>query len=254
MEMAVIYGAITLHHDYVGSVDFIKSLGNDLMFPPINTSDFGLGDYNNYHHEGVLMYNYTWDNMVISYAQTIGAAVFDEEDFKLFILKMEHVLRNIDFVKAIFHFQSAESLETANLFWEKREHRSYRKPEDLEKHCLVETDEWNFGFGNRSLKGYLDEPADKIWHSFKNHPYPPRFPEQSVRAFFGRMNALIDKYGAAEIPIGNEFESELPGITTRQIVSYLLFKKIITPADTNENSRIFKVIKPELLNIESLYL
>ncbi|MEO3407443.1 hypothetical protein AAFN85_26220 [Mucilaginibacter sp. CAU 1740] len=254
MEMAIIYGVITLHNDYLRSAEFIKSLGNDLMFPHVSASDFGLGDYDTYHHEGMLTYNYTWDNMVISYAQTTGAAIFDDQHLKFFILKMEHILRNIDFVKAIMHLESTESLEGANLFWEKKEHRYFDKQEDLANEVMIETDEWNFGFGRRSLSGYLDEQADKIWHSFKYHPYPPRFPKQFVDAFFGRMSELIDKYGAAEIPIETEFESKLTSITTQQIVNYLLFKKIIAPADTSENLRIVKVIKPELLNIESLYL
>jgi hypothetical protein len=120
MEMAVIYGAITLHEDFTRSIEFIKSLGKDVMFPPINTSDFGLGDYNDYHHEGVLMYNYSWDNMIISYANTYGAAIFDMGYLELFILKMEHILRNIDFAKAILHIESVESLENADLFWEKK--------------------------------------------------------------------------------------------------------------------------------------
>ncbi len=253
MEMAVIYGAITLHRDYIRSTNFIKSLGTDLMFPSISTSDFGLGDYNDYHHEGTLMYNYSWDNMIISYAHTTGAAIFEEPNFKVFILKMEHILQNIDFAKAIIHIQSVESLENADLFWKKKEHH-IRKQESLEKEYLTEAEEWYFGYGKRSLAGYLDESIDTIWHSLKDHPYPARFSEEFTRLFFDRIDVLMKNYGTKGIP-RPEFEKDplLFTLELRGMICYLLFKKIVT-VELEDNSETIQVVRPDLLKINCLYI
>lgn len=253
MEMAVIYGAITLHEDYASSIEFIKSLGKDSMFPAINTSDFGLGDYDNYHYEGKLTYNYSWDNMVISYAHTMGAAIFEERHLQLYILKMEHILRNIDFVQAIIHMQSVESSENADLFWEKREHRYFDKPEEIQNEHLIETDEWNFGYGRRSLNGYLNEPADKIWHSFEDHPYPVRFSEEFIGVFFDRIKELMQEYRTKGIPrAAFEKGSLFPAFELRNMVNYLQFKKIFT-VEIEEDLELIQVIRPELLKIHCLY-
>lgn len=253
MEMVVIYGAITLHEEYIRSTNFIKSLGNDVMFPPINTSDFGLGDYDNYHYEGTLTYHYSWDNMIISYAHTMGAAIFYEPDFKVFILKMEHILRNIDFVQAIIHIQSVESGENADLFWEKKEHRYFDKLEEIENEHLTQTDEWNFGYGKRSLTGYLDEPIDTTWHSLKGHPYPACFSKEFTRLFFDRMKVLMQDYGTKAIP-RPEFEKDRLLYTQelRGMISYLAFKKLINVEIENSVEAI-QIIKPDLLNIDCLY-
>jgi hypothetical protein len=253
MEMAVIYGAITLHRDYISSTNFIKSIGKDLMFPDINTSDFGLGDYDNYHYEGKLTYHYSWDNMILSYAHTTGAAIFEKAHFEMFILKMEHILRNIDFVKAIIHIQSAESLENANLFWEKKDHRYFDKPEEIQNECLIETDEWNFGYGKRSLTGYLDEPISTTWHSLKDHPYPARFSEEFTLLFFNHIKLLVQDYGTKSIPrTVFEKDSLLAKFELRNMINYLFFKKVIY-VGMEENMEIVKIIRPELLEIDSLY-
>ena len=253
MEMAVIYGAITLHEHYVRSIEFIKSLGKDSMFPAINTSDFGLGDYDNYHHEGVLMYDYSWDNMIISYGHTTGAAIFDMGYLELFILKMEHILRNIDFDKAILHIQSVESLENADLFWEKKRHH-IRKQESLDEEYLVEAEEWYFGYGKRSLAGYLDQPVESIYgHSFKNHPYPVKFSEEFTSLFFNNIQASILHYGTEGIP-RTELEKDplLDKLELRKIISYLSFKKVIN-VETDRAMEVVQVIRPDLLKVEYLY-
>jgi hypothetical protein len=252
MEMAVIYGAIILHQDYVGSIDFIKSLGKDFMYPSINTSDFGLGDYDNYHYDGKLTYNYTWDNMVISYAHTMGAAIFEKPHFETYILKVEHILRNIDFVKAIVHIQSVESLESADLFWEKKEHRYFDKVEKIEKEHLIETDEWNFGFGRRSLTGYLDEPIDTTWHSSENHPYPVVFSEEFTHLFFDRIKASILEYGTKGIPRPDLEKDLLDKLELRKMINYLLFKKLIN-VEMEDNIERVHVLHPNLMNIDFLY-
>jgi hypothetical protein len=252
MEMAVIYGAITLHEDYIRSIEFIKSLEKDVMFPSINTSDFGLGAYNDYHHEGVLMYNYSWDNMIISYSNTCGAAIFDMGYLELFILKMEHILRNIDFAKAILHIESVESLENADLFWEKKRNRNH-KQERLEKEQIAETGEWYFGYGKRSLAGYLVEPVEHIWHSFKDHLYPAKFSEGFARLFFDTIQGLLQQYGTKGIP-RPELEKELilDPWELRKIISYLSFKKVID-VEAEYGVEVVQVIKPDMLKIELLY-
>lgn len=253
MEMAIIYGAITLHKDYVNSVDFIRSLGPDLMFPAINTSDFGLGDYNNYHHEGRLMYDYSWDNMVISYAHTTGAAILHDLNLKIFTLKFEHVLRNVDFVQATIHMQSAESLENISLFWEKREHRYFDTSEDLVDEVLIETDEWNFGYGMRTLNGYLKEPVEHVRTITNHHPYPMQFSEEFSWIFFDLTTDLMQKYGAKGIP-RPEFEKNLflSPIELRGMISYLQFKKVIS-VENDGAGEMVNVIAPELLRAEYLY-
>jgi hypothetical protein len=252
MEMAVIYGAITLHEEYIRSVDFIRSLGKDLMFPSISTSDFGFGDYNNYHHEGSLMYHYSWDNMIMSYAHTCGAAIFDTGYLELFILKMEHILKNIDFDKAILHLQSVESLESADLFWRKKR-QGIRKQERLQEECSVEAEEWYFGYGKRSLAGYLNEPVEAIEHSLKNHPYPARFSEEFASLFFDRIQLLVQDYGSKSIPrTAFENDSLLSKFELRNMINYLFFKKLIY-VGMEENVEVVQIIRPDLLKIDDLY-
>ena len=252
--MVVMYGAITLHRDYLRSTEFIKSLGADWAFPQINASDFGLGDPDNYIYEDTLVYDYDWDNMVISYAHTTFAAIFDETYLAVFILKMEHILRNIDFAKAIVHMQSVESSQNVDLFWEKKEHRFFKEPEQLEEEYLVETDEWNFGYGRRSLAGYLEQPVNEIWHSLKDHPYPPRFSEEFSQAFLDRVSLLIKDYGTNKIPrAALDADGLLPKFELRNMMSYLVFKKLITIVEVENKFEAFQVIKPDLLKIEYLY-
>jgi len=254
MEMAILYGAITLHHDYIRSTDFIKTLGKDLMFPPISTSDFGLGDYNNYFYDGNLMYHYSWDNMILSYASTMGAAVFENPNFNLYILKMEHVLRNIDFVNAIIHIQSVESSESADLFWENKMHRYFDKSEEIKTEHLFETDEWNFGYGKRSMKGYLNETAEDTWHTLNNHSYPAHFSEEFTQLFFERIEILTQIYGSNEIP-RTLFETDaiLKTHELRSMISYLLFKKIITVVEMKNTLEAIQIIRRDLLDFRSLY-
>jgi len=253
MEMVVIYGAITLHENYLGSVEFIKSLGKDPMFPAISTLDFGLGDYDDYHYEGKLTYDYTWDNMIISYSNSTGAAIFDERNLRLYILKMEHILRNIDFVQAIIHIQSVESSENANLFWEKKQHRYFDKPDELKNELLIETDEWNFGFGRRSLPGYLEEPTDKIRHSLEAHPYPVLFSREIRQVFYNHIKELMREYETKGIPrTAFEKETRLPAFELRNIINYLQFKKTVI-IEIEEDLEVVRVIKPDLLKMDCLY-
>ncbi|RFZ94404.1 hypothetical protein D0C36_02300 [Mucilaginibacter conchicola] len=249
MEMVVIYGAITLHRDYIRSIDFIKSLEDHLKFPEISTSDFGLGDYNRYYHENNLMYDYSWNNMIISYACTTGAAIFDDGNLDLFILKMEHVLRNIDFAKAIVHIQSVESSENADLFWEKREHRYFDSQLDLEEQHLFETDEWNFGYGRRSLTGYLIDSEENIWHSLNEHPYPAILSEKYFRNFVDRIKQAGDDW----VSMSDLEKAFLPNqIELRRIINYLGFKKTIS-VKTENGQKWIRVVRPDFLNIELFY-
>lgn len=251
--MAVTYGAITLREDYKHSTDFIKSLGKDILYPKISTSDFGLGDYDNYFHGDVLTYHFSWDNMVISYANTTSASVL-RESLGLYILKMEHILRHIDFAKAIFHMQSMESAASTNLFWENRMHRHFDTPDRLSKNLLIETDEWNFGYGKRALTGYLDEPDIYAKESFTLNPYPAKFSDEATRLFFNGINASLQNSPQTDIDTktikGDEYAVDME---ISDIISYLSFKKVIEPVFDDRKLQAFKIIKPEKLNIDLLY-
>ncbi len=157
MEFNSIYGYIKIDRKYKDSVDFIKSLGKDESYPFINTNMFSFGD------NEIPCY---YENMILGFAATYKWFGLDLSDWNVFILKIENILRNIDFRNAQFHLNS--SIGDFTLFWTKRgssllDEESEKKY--LDDYNLIKTDEWYFGFANRNaFTGYTEkvEPYEDL--------------------------------------------------------------------------------------------
>ncbi len=162
MEYTSIYGYIKISRDYEASARYIKNLETDATYPFITANMFSAGENN---------YPYYYENVMISFAATYKY-FGDTEDWNYFILKMENILRNMDFENAQFHVES--SIGDYTLFWTR--HKPYNtsaKEEEkyIEEYRLTKTDEWYFGFGKRSVfTGYPDNESPELYEDLRNHP------------------------------------------------------------------------------------
>lgn len=157
MEYTSIYGYIKIERDYQKSADFIKTLGIDESYPFINTNMFSLGDYER---------PYYYENPIFGFAATYKYFGLELRDWNHFILKIENILRNIDFENAQFHVES--SIGDFTLYWHSLEKNFYTKENENGKLVqLTKTDEWYFGFGKRSVFiGELNET--QVFHDFED--------------------------------------------------------------------------------------
>lgn len=189
MEFSSIYGVIKLGHldDYTKTVTYIKSIEEDGIYPFVNTKMFGLGDNVSpyYYHNNIITFGTTY--------KSFGESLID---WNFFILKIENLLRNIDFECATFHIDS---------FWGDYKFNWYNKKNVLshniieyksEKYKLFETRDFFFGFGNRSLgTAYPEERYSKEYDEliFEDFCYPIKFSEsafQKVKEFNIRIKNL----------------------------------------------------------------
>src|SRR6476646_11877859 len=109
MEYTSVYGYIKIRRDYQKSVAFINNLEKDADYPFINTSMFSFGDPE---------IPYYYENMIFGFAATYKCFGLEVSDWNAFILKMEHILRHVDFENAQFHFESA--IGDFTLFWTRK--------------------------------------------------------------------------------------------------------------------------------------
>ncbi|WP_114939107.1 hypothetical protein [Mucilaginibacter endophyticus] len=163
MEFDTIYGYIKIDRDYSKSVDFIKSLGKDESYPFVNTNMFSFGDYE---------IPYFYENPIFGFAATYKNFGYDLSDWNDFILKIENILRNIDFDNAQFHVFS--SIGDFTLFWRKRGSSLLGEENDrkyIAKYSLTKTPEWYFGFGRRSpFTGYTNPNKIDPYEDLRNDP------------------------------------------------------------------------------------
>jgi len=141
MEYTSIYGIIKIDREYHKSVEYLKNLKEEPSYPSINSSMFSFGDFD-YHYE----------NMVLGFAVTYKYFGLENKDWNVFILKIENILRNIDFENAQFHCESA--IGDYTLFWTKQGALHCGEENEkkyLNKYKLTKTNEWYFGFGRRSV-------------------------------------------------------------------------------------------------------
>ena len=161
-EYTSIYGYIKINRDYQKSADFICNLGKDENYPFINTNMFSLGDFE---------IPYYYENPIFGFAATYKYFGLELRDWNSFILKIENILRNIDFENAQFHIES--TIGDFTLYWESLKKNFFSEEKENDKLIqLTKTDEWYFGFGKRSVfLGDLDET--QIFHDFedlRNYP------------------------------------------------------------------------------------
>lgn len=184
MEYTSVYGAIKIDRDYENSVAFIRSIGEGDGFPFITTNMFGLGDYAR---------PYYYENMLITFGATYKYFGMDLTDWNIFILKIENILRNIDFESAKFHVDG--SINDCVLYWMSKKHSDeyWQKEYRGEEYKLIETDDFFFGFGDRDLITALpDKRYDKKYDEIhiEGFSYPIKFSDevyQKVRTFNGKM-------------------------------------------------------------------
>lgn len=162
MEFNTIYGYIKIDTDYYKSVSYIKSLPMDNSYPFINTNMFSFGDYE---------IPYYYENAILGFAATYKCFGYDLEDWNEFILKIEKILRNIDFENAQFHIDS--TLGNYTLFWTKigcSLKGAENEKKYLEEYNLIKTDEWYFGFGERNVfTGFLKREL-QFHEDLRNEP------------------------------------------------------------------------------------
>jgi len=156
-EYNSVYGYIKINRDYKKSADFILNLGKDKNYPFINTNMFSLGDFE---------IPYYYENPIFGFAATYKYFGLELHDWNNFILKIENILRNIDFENAQFHIES--SIGDFTLYWESLSKDFYSTEKENDQLVqLTKTDEWYFGFGRRNpFGGYLDET--QIFHEFED--------------------------------------------------------------------------------------
>jgi len=187
MEYNSIYGVIKIDRDYAKSVAYIKSIGEDPFYPFINTNMFGLGEY---------VRPYYYENMLITFGTTYKNFGYRLIDWNLFILKIENILRNIDFKHAKFHIDSYTG--DFVFYWVNKSKVLSHWQNDYKKDewKLIETDEFYFGFGDRPLTTpdpddrYKKELDELDWEGFS---YPVKFSEEAlhkVEVFNKKMQSI----------------------------------------------------------------
>ncbi|WP_299677033.1 hypothetical protein [uncultured Tenacibaculum sp.] len=184
---SIVHGRILLDGDFEESQQFIRSLGNDKTFPKISTNMFGLGiTQPTYYEDPVIVLGATYKQV--------------EYDWTSFILKFEHILRNVKFDTAKIQLET-EIMGTYNFFWKSKESNTSFRPEEK----LIETDEWFFGYGNRDRWGYFDTDIEdhQILHDFE---YPIIFSNDQKEAFQKIIDAVGHIYKQKVYPYHQELK------------------------------------------------
>ncbi|WP_121811658.1 hypothetical protein [Mucilaginibacter kameinonensis] len=151
---SIVFGRIVIENNLDRARAVINSLGDGPGI--LRTEMFGLG---------VSRHTY-YEDPVISFGATYKSI---EDNWDLFILDFEELLRQFDFDTAKIQLET-EILGTYNFFWKSK--KSGKDNFD-EKDKMIETDEWFFGFGNRSRWGTLaSDLTDLDIFSYYDFEYP----------------------------------------------------------------------------------
>ncbi|MDC1161896.1 hypothetical protein OAT18_00485 [Tenacibaculum sp.] len=163
---SIVHGRILLDRDFKESQSFINSLGNDNTYPQLNTDMFGVGITEpTYYEDSVIVFGATYKQI--------------EYDWISFILKFEHILRNVGFDTAKIQLET-EILGTYNFFWKSKHSKDSFDSEEK----LIETDEWFFGYGNRGRWGLLDSELEEYQiFDFEDFKYPIKFSDHQKKVF-----------------------------------------------------------------------
>ena len=219
MENSSIYGVIKIDRDYDQSATFIKSIGVDDIYPFMNTNMFGLGEY---------VVPYYYDNMLITFATTYKGFGLEVTDWNLLILKIEHILRNVDFKRAQFHVNSW--LGDFILYWANKKNLDsyWLKDYRTEPYKLIETEEFFFGFGDRGLITALPDPRYQKEYDelrLEGFSYPVKFSDEAyqiVRTF----NEKAKKFNIGTIINYKDMMGEVPNDKVFEIIYDLTLKGI----------------------------
>lgn len=123
------------------TVAFLQTLKNDDTYPYIRTEMFSIGTKEVPHQ---------YFTSIIAFAASYKNI---EDHFTDFVIKFEHVLRNIDFNTCKLHLET-EYFNDYNFMWVNKK-TNHMKNDDVVKNQLIETDTFYFGYGNRTRYGTL---------------------------------------------------------------------------------------------------
>ena len=175
MGLSIVYGRILFQYGKgEKSRKYIKSIGQDDYHPSISTDMFSIGAQER---------SQFYDQQVVAFAATYKNVEYDE-DFKVFILKFEKILRELEFDTVHIELE-AEIIGTYRFFW-----RKIGEPDTLddrytkEEFQLIRTNEWYFGYGYRSEGGFLNvKLEDDHIFSYNDFTYPVEIPNQTLQYF-----------------------------------------------------------------------
>lgn len=150
---SIVFGRIVIEGRLNEAREVIKSLGDSGI---LTTEMFGLGVSDiTYYEEPVISFGATYRSI--------------EGYWGSFIIEFENLLRQFDFDTAKIQLET-EIEGTYNFFWRSKKFGSHNFPAD---HKLIETEEWFFGFGNRSRWGTLESDLlESEIFSCDNFKYP----------------------------------------------------------------------------------
>ncbi len=185
---SIVHGRILLDRDFKASQEFIRSLGNNDTYPQLNAEMFGVGikEPKNYQ-DSVIVFGGTYKEV--------------EYDWTSFILKFEHILRNVGFNTAKIELET-EVLGTYNFFWKSKRPNYFFESEEE----LIETDEWFFGYGKRGMWGFLDTDLEKHQiFDLEGFKYPITFSDDQKKVFQDIIDAVEKIDGQKFYPYKDEF-------------------------------------------------
>jgi hypothetical protein len=209
-----IYGVVKIGNDYERSLNFIKSLGKDEYYPFVNTNMFSFGDYESPYYYG---------NMMLSFAATYKGFGLELVEWNNLILKLEHILKNIDFEIAQFHVDSF--IANYTLTWiHKDELSSENHQRDL--YQLKKTEEWYFGYGVRDMQcGMLRQKltkSDTLENLDIGFKYPIVFDPEAIRLVQLRFAET------SHLPTGSVIDARLKlGNPLRDRVDEVLYSLVL---------------------------
>ncbi len=174
----IIHGRITLKGDVEASQNVIRRLREN-PYPVISRDMFSLGATERYSF---------YDEPVLAFAATYKSV---EDDWDCFVLKFEHLLRNIEFDTAKLQMET-EYLGDYHFFWKsKTEHTRFE-----EKEKFIEMPEWYFGYGYRCMWGYLEEGHDGI----PSFPFEFKYPVQPDEEILTELLRIVRAMEQGNLP------------------------------------------------------
>jgi len=179
----ILHGRITLTYDKAEQNKFrkfISTLKGDVAYPWIRKEMFSFGATER---------PYYYDRPVIGFGANYKAL---EPQFTAFIIKFEHILRNIAFQDVKLQMET-EIYGTFNFYWRSKKYDLSVDPKDN----LIETDEWFFGQGYRSMHGSSDLDTNEHFDSNYGFDYPITF-DQTVIDHFNKALKNSENFNLGE--------------------------------------------------------
>lgn len=177
-SQTIIHGRITLKGDIEAAQKFVRELRDD-NYPKICTEMFSIGatEYYSFYEEPVIAFAATYKSV--------------EDDWDCFILKFEHLLRNIEFDTAKLQMET-EYFGDYHFFWKsKTEHTRFE-----EKDKFIEMPEWFFGYGYRCVWGILEKGQDGA----ASFPFKFEYPVRPDEEILGELLRIAQAMEQGNLP------------------------------------------------------